>query len=77
MDELRLTLLGIGGAFDADKGIANTGALIEISDRGSVVERVLIDCGHTCGRQLDELGLSYGDIDTVLLTHAHGDHMDG
>ena len=66
MDELRLTILGIGGAFDADKGIANTGALIEILDRGEVSERILIDCGHTCGRQLNELGLCYDDIDAAV-----------
>jgi ribonuclease BN (tRNA processing enzyme) len=72
-----LTLLGVGGAFDADQGVANTGALLKVVEAGTVVERVLIDCGHTCGRQLGQLGLTYQDIDTVLVTHAHGDHIDG
>ena len=72
-----LTLLGIGGAFDADQGIANTGALLTIGEGEELVERVLIDCGHTCGLQLNRLGLTYDDIDRVLVTHAHGDHIDG
>ena len=74
---LRLTLLGVGGAFDADKGVANTGALLEILQEGEVQTRILIDCGHTCGRQLIKRELTYEDIDAILITHAHGDHIDG
>lgn len=74
---LELTLLGVGGAFDADQGVANTGALLSLIEGDEVTERVLIDCGHTCGRQLAQLGLTYQDIDSVLVTHAHGDHIDG
>jgi len=74
---LELTLLGIGGAFDADQGIANTGALLAIVEGEETIERVLIDCGHTCGLQLNHLGLTYQHIDSVLVTHAHGDHIDG
>jgi len=76
--QLTLTLLGIGGAFDADRGIANTGALLELhTTDGALLGRTLIDCGHTCGHQLHTLGLTYDDIDAVLVTHAHGDHIDG
>lgn len=75
---LDLVLLGIGGAFDADQGVANTGALLECFDaQDQVTHRILIDCGHTCGRQLHALGLTYKDIDAILITHAHGDHIDG
>ncbi len=74
---LTLTLLGIGGAFDADLGLANTNALVEIFEGQALRQRLLIDCGHTCGRQLHHLGLTYKDIDAVLITHAHGDHIDG
>lgn len=76
MARAELILLGIGGAFDADRGIANTGALLVV-ERGGTTTRVLIDCGHTCGLQLDALGLSYADIDAIVVTHTHGDHIDG
>ncbi len=74
---LTMTLLGIGGAFDADLGVANTNALLELRQGQDVIHRTLLDCGHTCGRQLQRLGLGYNDIDTVLITHTHGDHIDG
>lgn len=74
---LTLTLLGIGGAFDADQGVANTNALLQIKSGGNVVKRYLIDCGHTCGHQLHHMGLTYADIDGVFITHTHGDHIDG
>lgn len=74
---ISLTLLGIGGAFDADRGVANTNALLEIELGPTRTHRVLLDCGHTCGRQLHRLGLGYQDMDEVIITHTHGDHMDG
>jgi ribonuclease BN (tRNA processing enzyme) len=74
---LDLVLLGIGGAFDADRGCANTNALLELHRPGARPWRVLLDCGHTCGRQLGQLGLGYDDIDETIITHAHGDHIDG
>mgnify|MGYP002633057603 CR=1 FL=1 len=76
MVNVELVLLGIGGAFDADRGLANTGALLVIT-RGAQTHRILIDCGHTCGLQLHALGLGYEDIDAILITHTHGDHIDG
>jgi ribonuclease BN (tRNA processing enzyme) len=63
---------------DAERGVANTGALIEVREgSGAVAARYLIDCGFTCGAQLRKLGLRGADIDAVFLSHPHGDHMDG
>ncbi len=73
---IELHLLGIGGAFDADRGVANTGALLQLHT-AERTHRLLIDCGYTCGLQLHALGLGYEDIDAVLITHAHGDHIGG
>lgn len=41
---------------------------------------VLIDCGFTLSevhRRLERLGLSVADLDAVLVTHEHGDHVSG
>lgn len=43
---------------------------------------ILVDVGFTprCHRaiqaELDEMGRSWGDIKMIIITHAHGDHMD-
>jgi phosphoribosyl 1,2-cyclic phosphodiesterase len=72
-----LTLLGVGGAFDADRGVPNTNALLEVHAAPRDPYRVLLDCGHTCGRQLHSLGLGFQDIDEIILTHTHNDHIGG
>lgn len=59
----------------ADRGVTGSCHLIECDGT-----RVLIDCGlYQGGRELDEenaapFGFEPGDIDFVLLTHAHLDH---
>lgn len=59
----------------ADRGVTGSCHLIECGGT-----RVLIDCGlYQGGRELDEenaepFGFEPGDIDCVLLTHAHLDH---
>jgi metallo-beta-lactamase family protein len=59
----------------ADRGVTGSCHLIECAGK-----RLLIDCGlYQGGRELDEenaeaFGFEPGDIDFVLLTHAHLDH---
>ena len=38
---------------------------------------VLLDCGSTTGSGLDALGISRDEIDTILVSHFHGDHFGG
>ncbi|MBD4632500.1 MBL fold metallo-hydrolase, partial [Xanthomonas citri pv. citri] len=41
---------------------------------------VLVDAGISCRRircALDALGLTLQDLDGVLITHTHGDHVSG
>lgn len=68
--ELQLQMLGTGSAFS--KLYNNNNALL--SD-GSL--SLLIDCGVTAPRALHHLGMSFNDIDAVLITHIHADHVGG
>lgn len=67
---LRLQMLGTGGAFA--KVYFNNNALIS-SDQF----KLLIDCGITAPMAMHKLGIQPEDIDAVLITHIHGDHVGG
>lgn len=65
-------VIGSGNAFNSD-GRAHAAYLIEDSSK----ERVLMDCGATTLYRLQALQIPCDSIDTVLLTHFHGDHYGG
>lgn len=67
---LVITFVGCGSAFARTQAQTNL-----IIAKGST--HVLVDCGTQCSRGLAELGLSILDIDTVLPTHSHADHVGG
>ena len=69
---LRITFLGTGGAFTDFRVNYHNNALIH-TDAGPV----LIDCGPTACQSLRELGRSPHDLAAVLITHCHGDHING
>jgi ribonuclease Z len=61
-----------------------TAAAVPSADRGlSAIlvgrgpERFLVDCGEGTQRQLLRAGLGFRGLGTVLLTHAHLDHLGG
>ena len=62
--------LGCGSAFS--KRHYQTNILIVKGD-----DHLLVDCGTTCSRALADAGLSVLDIDNVLITHSHADHIGG
>jgi len=64
---MRFALLGSGSAGNA--------TVIEAAGT-----RVLIDCGfplRETERRLARLGLEAGQLDAILVTHEHGDHLSG
>uniref|UniRef100_UPI001FE24309 Apyc1 n=1 Tax=Paenibacillus sp. (strain J14) TaxID=935845 RepID=UPI001FE24309 len=67
---LRLQMLGTGGAFA--KKYFNNNALLYAGDF-----TLLIDCGITAPLALHTIGKSVEEIDAVLITHIHGDHVGG
>jgi glyoxylase-like metal-dependent hydrolase (beta-lactamase superfamily II) len=68
-------LTGLGLSWE--QGSVAFGAVLLVSSAGC---RILFDCGHTGRRrqlvaQLAHRGLSPGDIDVLVLSHAHWDHI--
>lgn len=60
-------------------GSEGNALLVECGDPDAPI-RLLIDCGfgvREARRRLERLGLVPGDLDAVLVTHEHGDHIGG
>ncbi len=68
--QLWVYFLGCGSAFSKKQN--QTNLLVVKGD-----EHLLVDCGSTCSRALQEAGLSILDIKNVLITHSHADHVGG
>jgi ribonuclease BN (tRNA processing enzyme) len=68
---MRLTIIGCGDAFGAG-GNLQTSFLVRSS-----ASTFLIDCGTSTLIGMRRLGLRPVDIDTVFVTHLHGDHFGG
>lgn len=67
---MKLQMLGTGSAFA--KAFHNNNALLEFGGK-----TLLVDCGITAPKALHELGRSFDEIDAVLITHMHADHIGG
>ena len=68
---MRLTVIGCGDAFGAGGSLQTS---FHVRAAGSTF---LIDCGATTLIGMRRLGLQPNDIDTVFVTHLHGDHFGG
>lgn len=73
MVSMKWTFLGTGSAFSRRDSNYHNNVMLEF-DSGP---RILIDCGTTALESLDELGISPLDVDGVIVTHLHGDHIGG
>lgn len=67
---MQVTMIGTGSAFA--KKYDNNNALIEVDGY-----RLLVDCGITLPKALHEAGLDFSQLDAVLISHIHGDHVGG
>jgi hydroxyacylglutathione hydrolase len=66
----QIQMIGTGNA--SAKKYYNTNALLFCRDF-----KLLIDCGFTASKSLHELGLGIDQIDGILITHIHADHVGG
>ena len=71
MADVRVRFLGSGDAFGSG-GRMQTCILVEFN-AGSC----LIDCGASSLIALKRAGVTPNDLDTILITHLHGDHFGG
>lgn len=69
--QVQLTFLGSGDAFGSG------GRLHTCFYVNAPSSHFLIDCGASCLPAMQEQGLTTDDIDTILITHFHGDHYGG
>ncbi|MBY9082340.1 MBL fold metallo-hydrolase [Paenibacillus sp. HN-1] len=67
---LQLQMLGTGSAFA--KNYYNNNALLLGPDY-----TLLVDCGFTAPLSMHDLGRSFTEVDAVLVTHIHADHIGG
>ncbi|QCB46860.1 MBL fold metallo-hydrolase [Hydrogenophaga sp. PAMC20947] len=70
-DEFRVTLLGTGSPAPVMRRFG-PGVLIQAGGK-----RLLIDAGRGVTQRLMQAGLRLGQVDAVLLTHLHSDHIVG
>ncbi|MGH6814295.1 MAG: MBL fold metallo-hydrolase [Hyphomicrobiaceae bacterium] len=68
---MRLTIVGCGDAFSS-AGRLQTCFHVAADNR-----RFLIDCGATALLGMERCGLDPGAVDTVFISHLHGDHFSG
>jgi ribonuclease BN (tRNA processing enzyme) len=71
MEQNTLTVLGCGDAFNCG-GRGHTCFLLQLVSTG-----IMIDCGTTALEHLKRERIDTAVVDTVLISHFHGDHMGG
>jgi len=67
---LNVQMLGTGSAFA--KKYFNTNALFHTEN-----QTIMLDCGITAPLSLHQLNKSFNDIDALLISHIHADHIGG
>lgn len=67
---MNIQMLGTGNAFG--KKYYNNNALITTGQH-----KLMVDCGITAPISLYQLGKTFNDIDGILISHIHADHVGG
>jgi ribonuclease BN (tRNA processing enzyme) len=75
MNTVKISFLGTGDAFSA--GGRNQAAYLIECPIGSSDGALLLDCGSTALASLNRQNLRAESIDTIFLSHLHGDHIGG
>jgi ribonuclease BN (tRNA processing enzyme) len=68
---MQLTVVGCGDAFGSG-GRLQSAYLVEVPGR-----TILLECGASTQIGLNKLGIDANAIDTIVISHLHGDHFAG
>ena len=68
---VNITMIGTGGNVPSPKRFCSS-ALINYKGR-----KILIDCGEGTQISMKKIGCGFKNIDVILITHLHGDHING
>ena len=71
---MRVRVVGSGDAFGSGGRFQTC---IAVTDDSGARPRVLLDCGATSLTAMRQQQLDPNEIDTVLVSHLHGDHFGG
>lgn len=71
MSNTTILCLGHGGAF-AGVNPGNSSFLVDHNGK-----KILLDCGSMVPEQMKQYGIDPGELDTVVISHLHGDHVGG
>ncbi len=72
--KIKITFLGSGSAFTIGESNYHSNLLIEDLKTS---KKLLIDCGSDARFSMQELGLSFSDVDAIYISHIHADHTGG
>lgn len=68
---VNLTMIGTGGNVPSPRRFCSS-ALLNYKGK-----KILIDCGEGTQISMKKIGCGFKNIDLILLTHLHGDHING
>jgi ribonuclease Z len=71
---MKITFCGVGEAFD--EKLANTSLLVTVGEEAGR-RTALLDCGFTAAHAFWSLAPDPGGLETVWVSHIHGDHFFG
>jgi ribonuclease Z len=72
---MKITFCGVGEAFD--ERLANTSLLVTVQDGAGCARTALLDCGFTAAHAFWSLSADPLNLETVWISHFHGDHFFG
>jgi len=75
MKRMKITVVGCGSAFSHKN--YHQSFLLEDVDASNRPKKMLFDCGHQIPMALEHLNINPTEIDAIIISHDHNDHIGG